>query len=221
MNIIFFQNHFNSMNMENDIMKLVYVMKDLLVENISKEYHVLYHFTDSPFFKKIDPNSATKGSDNLFFNPLGSGLYCTSKEEFGRSFGKNKYYYLLPKKSRIKKITKNNWDSIYQMVTKKVLKSLKINYDSLNLGQKVQINRFASHPPIDSLYQFESYIEGEFDLDSVQRTISSTVDTINSKYDAVWYTVTDDYRSDSDEIVIPYNSFNPNLFFEKLPNLNS
>ena len=75
---------------------------EFLNENVNlKDYHILYHSTDSDFFNTIDHDNAKKGE--RYFNPLGNGLYFSTNEKFTKKFGKNTFYYLLPKKSKIKK----------------------------------------------------------------------------------------------------------------------
>lgn len=183
------------------------------------DYHILYHSTDSDFFNVIDYDNAKKG--DRYFNPLGNGLYFSTNEQFSKTFGKNTYYYLLPKQSKIKKITNQSWtESDYQNILKLVLKKYKINYlVDINLTQKVELIRLGNDTPISSLNELQEVLSASdlgYNLPNVQETIENVVDNINSKYDAIWYNNTDYYQK-ADEILIPTLSFKKELFLEQLP----
>jgi len=183
-------------------------------------YHVLYHSTDSDFFNVIQYDNAKK--DGRYFNPLGNGLYFSTNEQFSKTFGKNTYYYLLPKTSKIKKITYKSWtESNYQNILKLVLKKYNIDYwkDTTHI-QKVELMRLANDTPISSLNELQEVLSSSdlgYNLPNVQETIESVVDRINGKYDAVWYKDTDYYQK-ADEILIPTLSFKKELFVKELPN---
>ena len=181
-----------------------------------KNYNILYHSTDSDFFNTINYDNAKKGE--RFFNPLGNGMYFSTNKNFTRKFGKNTYYYLLPKNAKVKKITFKSWtESNYQNILKLVLKRYKIDYwNDLDSGQKVQLMRLANDAPISSLNELQYVLTHDYNLPNVQETIEDIVDKINAKYDAVWYKDTD-YYEEADEILIPKLSFKKELFFQELP----
>jgi hypothetical protein len=182
-----------------------------------KNYHILYHSTDSDFFNTIQYDNAKKGE--RFFNPLGNGLYFSTNEKFSRTFGKNTYYYLLPKSTKVKKITDSNWGVVYHSILKRTLKKYGINYDDLDIGEKVMFNRLGNDAPITSLNELQEVLSAPdlgYNLDNVQETIEGVVDNMNAKYGAVWYKNTDYYQQ-ADEILIPALSFNKSLFFKDLP----
>lgn len=187
------------------------------IKTDDKDYYVLYHSTDSPFFKTLNFESAQKGKENLYFNPLGNGLYCSSNEEFSRGFGKYTYYYLLPKNSKIKKVTRTSWSSTYMDIVKRTLKRFGIDYwKDVHVGDKVELNKLGNDTPINSLNEFEEWVKMIYDFENIQDVIEEIVDKKNSKYDAVWYYNTDYYQN-ADEIVIPINKFNPKYFHKNLP----
>lgn len=140
---------------------------------------------------------------------------------FSKTFGKNTYYYLLPKNSKIKKITFRSWrETNFLHIVKLVLKKYNIDYwNDTNHIQKVELNNLSNDTPISSLNSLEFLLREEYNLNNVQETIENVVDKINSKYDAIWYKDTDYYQK-ADEILIPEKSFRKDLFFEKLPQFN-
>ena len=182
----------------------------------TKDYYVLYHATDSDFFDTINYDNAKKG--DRYFNPLGNGLYFSTNENFIKKFGKNTYYYLLPKSAKIKKITYKTWtESVYNSILKKVLKKYNIDYwKDTTLDQKVELNRLANNPPITSLNELSYLLSASYNLSNVQETIENVVDKINRPYDAIWYKETDYYQQ-ADEILIPTSSFKKELFVKELP----
>lgn len=189
-------------------------------QKTANDYHILYHSTDSDFFNVIQYDNAKKG--DRYFNPLGNGLYFSTNEQFSKTFGKNTYYYLLPKTSKIKKITYKSWtESSYQNILKLVLKKYNIDYwkDTTHI-QKVELMRLANDAPISSLNELQEVLSSSdlgYNLPNVKETIESVVDRINGKYDAVWYKYTDYYQK-ADEILIPTLSFKKELFVKELPN---
>ncbi len=193
-------------------------IESFLNENIKNlnDYYILYHSTDSDFFEVLSYENATKGE--RFFNPLGNGLYCSSHQDFTKRFGKNTYYYLLPKKSKIKKITFKSWtESNYLNIVKSILRKYKIDYwNDIDINMKLEINTLGKNPPIVSLNELSYLLESDLNLENVKDVMESVVDKINQKYDAIWYKDSDHY-TDADEIVIPTNSFNSQLFFKELP----
>jgi hypothetical protein len=195
--------------------------KNFINESLSdinlQDYHILYHSTDSDFFDVLNYEKASKGE--RYFNPLGNGLYCSSYKDFSKTFGKNTYYYLLPKNSKIKKITYKSWTtSNYMNIVKSVLRKYKIDWwDDINIMLKVKIDKLGNNTPIMSLNELEYILTNDLDLIDVDKTMENVVDNINKKYDAVWYKDSEHYTY-ADEILIPTNSFNPNLFFKELPN---
>ncbi len=193
-------------------------IKEFLNEQKStNDYHILYHSTDSDFFNAIQYDKAKKG--DRFFNPLGNGLYLSSNEQFTKKFGKNTYYYLLPKTAKIKKITYKSWtESNYQNILKLVLKKYNIDYwKDTTIQQKVELMRLGNNSPIESLNSLEYVLSAVWELDNVQETIETVVDKINEKYDAIWYKDTDYYQK-ADEVLIPMRSFKKELFVKELPN---
>ena len=204
------------------IRKLIREDWDLFNESKEKKingYHILYHSTDSDFFDTIEYDNAKKGE--RFYNPLGNGLYFSTNINFSKKFGKNTYYYLLPKSAKIKKITDKYWkEQLYESILKKVLKKYKIDYyRDLTLIQKVELMRLGNDTPISSLNELTEVLSGSdlgYNLPNVQETIENIVDDINSKYDAIWYKTTD-YYQEADEILIPKLSFKKELFLKELP----
>ena len=191
----------------------------LTERKVTEDYHILYHSTDSDFFDTVRYDKAKKGE--RYFNPLGNGLYCSTNKEFSRTFGKNTYYYLLPKSSKVKIITKSSWTSSnYQSILNKVLRNYGLKYwKDLSLGQKVELMRLSKHEPITSLYELHELLSAPdlgFGLSDVQETIEKVVDGFNSSYDAIWYKDTNYYQK-ADEVVIPLKSFRKELFFKELP----
>ena len=205
-------------------MKLEKSVTNTIKEYINKEktttnYYILYHSTDSDFFNVIQYDNAKKG--DRYFNPLGNGLYFSTNKQFSKTFGKNTYYYLLPKTSKIKKITYKSWtESSYQNILKLVLKKYNIDYwKDTTHTQKVELMRLANNTPISSLNELQELLSSPdlgYNLPNVQETIESVVDKINAKYDAVWYKDTDYYQK-ADEILIPTLSFKKELFIKELP----
>jgi uncharacterized protein YeeX (DUF496 family) len=194
-------------------MKLIKSYNYLMeIESINNSY-ILYHHTDSTYFTKFDVKSAAKGEG--YYNPLGTGLYLTSNPDFGKKFGSNLYYYLLPKSSKILKITASKWSNLFIPIVKKSLKLSKIKYEDLDIGDKVQINRIGKDAPISALNNLQEYIQVSLGKD-ISENIIKVMDTMNSKYDAIWYTDTD-YYSSADEIIIPPNKFKKEFFLKKLP----
>jgi hypothetical protein len=198
-------------------------IKKLLREGLEpinlKDYHILYHSTDSDFFNTIEYDNAKKG--DRFFNPLGNGLYFSTNEQFTKTFGKNTYYYLLPKSAKIKKITYKVWtETTFQSILIKVLRKYNIDYwKDIETSEKVMFARLGNDAPISSLNELQEVLSAPdlgYDLDNVQETIESVVDAMNSKYGAIWYKNTDYYQQ-ADEILIPIQSFNKSLFFKDLP----
>jgi len=195
-------------------------IREYLNEQINtKEYYVLYHSTDSDFFNTIEYDNAKKG--DRYFNPLGNGLYFSTNEQFSKTFGKNTFYYLLPKTAKIKKITHKTWtESNYQNILKLVLKNYNIDYwKDTTIQQKVELMRLANYTPISSLNELQEVLYSPdlgYNLLNVQETIENVVDKINSKYDAIWYKDTDYYQK-ADEILIPTLSFKKELFVKELP----
>jgi hypothetical protein len=199
---------------------IVTTIRKCLNEEINtKDYHILYHSTDSDFFNTIDYDNAKKG--DRYFNPLGNGLYFSTNKQFSKTFGKNTFYYLLPKSAKIKKITYKTWtESNYHNILKLVLKKYNIDYlKDTTIQQKVELMRLANDAPISSLTQLEVVLSSSdlgYNLSNVHETIENVVDKINSKYDAIWYKDTDYYQK-ADEILIPTLSFKKEFFVKELP----
>jgi len=201
------------------------MLKDMVIQEytkkmLHKKYYVLYHSTDSDFFNSIQYDNAKKGE--RYFNPLGNGLYFSTNEQFSKTFGKNTYYYLLPKNAKIKKVTHKTWvQGLYQKILIIVLKKYGIDYwKDLTVFQKVELMNISNDAPISSLNELQEVLSSSdlgYNLYNVQQTIEDVVDNINSNYDAIWYKNTDYYQK-SDEILIPIKSFQKELFFKKLPN---
>jgi hypothetical protein len=194
-------------------------IREYLNEQINtKDYYILYHSTDSDFFKTIEYGNAKKG--DRYFNPLGNGLYFSTNKAFSQTFGKNTYYYALPKNSKIKKITPKSWrESNYENILKLVLKEYGINYrdeKQISFSQFFDLLRLRNNAPIESLNSLEFILSRDFKLNNVQENIEKVVDKINSKYDAIWYKDTDYYQK-ADEILIPTLSFKKELFMKELP----
>ena len=192
---------------------MIYKFAEYIKENLSKDYYILYHSTDSDFFETLNTNMAKKG--DRYFNPLGNGLYCSSNLEFSRTYGRNTYYYLLPKNSKIKKVTYKSWsESTYENILKLILKQYNIDYRNkkqVSFSQFYDLMRLRNDTPIESLNSLEEVLRIYFKLDNIQDTMEKVVDKINSRYDAIWYKETDFYL-DADEILIPANSFKKDLF---------
>jgi hypothetical protein len=198
-------------------MKIIITESQLknLLERDSKPYWVLYHHTDSDFFDTLNHSLAKKGE--RFFNPLGNGLYCSTNKEFGKSFGKNTFYYLLPKNSKIKIVTQNKWykNDFWGYLTK-VLRKYKLNFYDLSIDIKIIISRIANNEPIESLNELEVVLREDLKLDNIQEVMESVMDERNSAYDAIWYRTTN-YYNEADEIVIPTKSFKKEYFVKELP----
>jgi hypothetical protein len=169
----------------------------LFEEFENKNSYILYHSTNSDFFKEPEENR-----DGRYYNPLGTGIYCSSIKSYSKRFGKNTYVYLLPKNSKILFINKNNWEEIVQTWI-----NLKIIYQS------------SGDPPIGILNNFTYFLYREFNNgykeSEVQDLMEEVSDEFNSEYDAIWYSK-DLYNGKEDEIVIPFNKFRPEYFHEKL-----
>jgi hypothetical protein len=198
-------------------MKIILTESQLknLLESGNKPYWVLYHHTDSDFFDTLNHSLAKKGE--RYFNPLGNGLYCSTNKEFGKGFGKNTFYYLLPKNSKIKIVTQNKWYSTdFWSYLNKVLRKYKLNFRDLSLEDRVTIDRIANNEPITSLNELEFVLSVDLKLDNVDVVMESVMDERNSTYDAIWYRTTNYYKS-ADEIVIPTKSFKKEYFVKELP----
>jgi len=210
-------------NTEKSVLRYldVYQLEDS-TSTTHNSYYILYHSTDSDFFNTIQYDNAKKGE--RYFNPLGNGLYFSTNKEFSKTFGKNIYYYLLPKNAKIKKITFKSWtESNFQAILKAVLKRYNIDYwEDVNTQQKLELYKLSRDTPISSLNELEELLSSSdlgYNLPNVQKTIESVVDKINSKYDAIWYKETD-YYDKADEILIPTLSFKKELFVKKLPDVS-
>ena len=199
-------------------MIFIKTISEFITESNKKDYHILYHSSDSAFFDILDYDKAKKGE--RFFNPLGNGLYCTTNLEFSKTFGKNTYYYLLPKNAKIKKVTHKTWPTTFQQILKSVLKKYNIDYwNDITSYQKVFFNRLSNDSPISSLNELQEVLSADdydFNLSNVQDTIESVVDKMNMNYDAIWYKDTDFYL-EANEILIPISKFKKELFVNKLP----
>lgn len=186
-----------------------------LMENKSNPFYILYHSSDSDMFDTYDHTKAAKG--DRYFNPLGNGLYCSTNKDFSKGFGKNVYYYLLPKTSKIKVITQNSWvTKDYPGILSKVLRKHKVKYSTLDLNMKVMLNQLGNDAPITSLNELSYVLMEDLGLTGADDTIENVVDERNANYDAVWYRSTD-YYLEADEVVIPPSKFRKDLFVKQLP----
>lgn len=167
----------------------------------------VYHATDSSSFEpsSFDISKASKGSEEVFFNPLGKGMYLSSNKTFVRRFGKNTMDFVIPKYAKTKKVTIDSWEKEFPMIARQSLRKLGIKYDDLTFDEKIEINRLVPNTPIESANSLEVVIgdikERMGKKGSVQDAISDAVDARNEKYDVVIYKDTD-YPLEADEIVV-------------------
>jgi len=144
------------------------IVEELYLEDTYKDYYVLYHSTDSDFFDSVKYDMAKKG--DRFFNPLGNGLYFSTNKDFSKGFGKNTFYYLLPKSAKIKKVTFKSWtQSTFLSIVKKVLKKYNKDYwKDTDISDKVEINRLGTDAPISSLNEFSEWLKIKYDVTDPQ-----------------------------------------------------
>lgn len=174
-------------------------------EFVKAQGREVYHATDSEPFDVFDIGKAKKGE--TYFNPLGTGQYLSSNKEFVKRFGANTIDYVLPKNAKTKVVTLDSWaNKDYPVIVKSTLKKLGIDYNDLDLDEKVLLNRQVPDSPIMSLNNAEVIIgdiaERFGKKGDIQKLIEQVSDSRNANYDAVIFRDTDSALK-ADEILIP------------------
>lgn len=179
---------------------MIQAYSHLRTSAITNKDLTFYHGTDSESFKEFNPSLRKK--EEVFWNPLGEGMYATDQEYFAQYFGKYVHPITIPAGAKYKRINQQTWEStgntlVMQSLSDALKEAKEKDFEKkIGLSFKMDLGRVLSrNSPYEGLVESSELVRihfGDYVANLFEKYLPIRSNQKFKKYDFIVFTNTND-----------------------------